>query len=84
MLLHSKDVIDMVFSRICQVIDADSIRVHFVNTDIVVNEQRPEAVLSHQRIIFQNTHLRELCKLFRGTEDATGKLSAYGIPTSVR
>ena len=56
-------------------VDVDRVKLDFVNADVLIDEQSPETVFAHQRIIFQYAHLREICKLFCGVKNLIGKLS---------
>ena len=73
-LLHPKDMVDIVLPGICKMVDIDRVELDFVNVDVLIDEQSPETVFAHQRIVFEYAHLREICKLFCGMKDFIRKL----------
>ena len=52
-LFHAKDMIHIILSGICKMVDVDRVKLDFVDADMPVDEQSPEAVLAHQDIIFE-------------------------------
>lgn len=55
-------------------IDIDAIAFDFIDANILVNEQRPKAVLPHQGVVFQNTHFWKTLKLIYARQDLIRKL----------
>ena len=74
LLFHAKDMVHI--TGICKMVDINRIHLDFVDADVLVNEQSAEIVFAHQRIIFQYTQLRKLCKLLRSMKDFIRKLFA--------
>ena len=75
LLFHAKDMVHIILSGICKMVDINRIHLDFVDAGILVNEQSAEIVFAHQRIIFQYAHLRESRKLLCGMKDFICKLS---------
>ena len=46
-------MIQIILSGICKMVDVDRVKLDFVDADMPVDEQSPEAVLAHQDIIFE-------------------------------
>ena len=63
-LLHPKDMIDVIFSGICKVVNIHGFFFNPVYAHILRHKQRPEAVFAHKCILPQNAQLRELTQLF--------------------
>ena len=53
LLFHAKDMVQIILSGICKMVDVDRVKLDFVDADMPVDEQSPEAVLAHQDIIFE-------------------------------
>lgn len=75
-LFHAKDMIHIILSGICKMVDIDRDKLDFVDADVLVNKQSAEIVFTHQRIIFQYAQLRKICKLLRSMKDFIRKLFA--------
>ena len=73
LLFHAKDMVQIILSGIYKMVDIDRVKLDFVN-DVLIDEQSPETVFAHQRIIFQYTQLRKICKLLRSMRDFISKL----------
>lgn len=75
-LFHAKDMIHIILSGICKMVDINRIHLDFVDADVLVNEQCSETVLAHQHIVFEYAQLRKLCKLLSSMKDFIRKLFA--------
>ena len=67
-------MVDVIFPGVCEMVDIDSITFNFIDTSILVNEQRPKTMLSHQRVIFQNTYFWKTLELIYARQYLTRKL----------
>ena len=74
LLFHAKDMVHIILSGICKMVDINRIHLDFVDADVLVNEQSAEIMFAHQCIVFEYAHLREVCKLLCGMKDFIRKL----------
>lgn len=66
---HAKNVIDVVFSGVRQMIDKHSFVLNLVDADILIDKKSPKAILSHKGVFSENSHFREGFQLPNSIQD---------------
>lgn len=74
-LFYSKNVIDMVFPGISQMIDQYDVSFKFIDTDVLADEQCAKTVPAHQDLLAKYAHFREIGQLLDLPQHLVGKPS---------